>query len=276
MTTKIPAELSSTPGIVDNSDATAITIDSSENVGIGTSSPAEKLEVSGDIKATKIGMGISPVVPCEVLSTGATSTALRVLKSGSDDSTQNNLFSVTEISGHGRLSIHDSSQNEEIRFDSNGASFLSDGLSFDGTTTAASVLNDYEEGTFTPAYTATGLSVTHDNQTGLYTKIGDTVNFWILLGTDAKSGSSSSYGLTITGLPFTCLNNATSFVSGAVGLAYTWDSNVQSMKWFIGSNTSLIALYDGSSNVGGTITPAVMGTTSNDNRLYITGFYKTA
>ena len=35
MTTKIPAELSSTPGIVDNSNATAITIDSSENVGIG-------------------------------------------------------------------------------------------------------------------------------------------------------------------------------------------------------------------------------------------------
>jgi hypothetical protein len=35
--TKIPAELSSTPGIIDNSNATAITIDSSENVGIGTS-----------------------------------------------------------------------------------------------------------------------------------------------------------------------------------------------------------------------------------------------
>jgi hypothetical protein len=34
MTTKIPAELSSTPSIVDNGDATAITIDSvSENVG---------------------------------------------------------------------------------------------------------------------------------------------------------------------------------------------------------------------------------------------------
>ena len=36
-TTKVPVELSSTPGIVDNSNATAITIDSSENVGIGTS-----------------------------------------------------------------------------------------------------------------------------------------------------------------------------------------------------------------------------------------------
>ena len=45
--TKIPVELSSTPGIVDNSNATAITIDSSENVGIGTTSPTRKLSILG-------------------------------------------------------------------------------------------------------------------------------------------------------------------------------------------------------------------------------------
>ena len=39
--TEIPIELSSTPGIVDNSNATAITIDSSENVGIGVSNPSD-------------------------------------------------------------------------------------------------------------------------------------------------------------------------------------------------------------------------------------------
>jgi hypothetical protein len=43
--TKIPVELSSTPGIVDNSNATAITIDSSENVGIGTTSPSDYYSV---------------------------------------------------------------------------------------------------------------------------------------------------------------------------------------------------------------------------------------
>ena len=104
-----------------------MTILSDGKVGIGTTSPSQKLDVNGYIKATRIGAGISPIVPCEVLSTGSTSTALRVLKSGSDDSTQNNLFSVTEISGHGRLSIHDTSQNEDIRFDSNGISHLNGG-----------------------------------------------------------------------------------------------------------------------------------------------------
>ena len=52
MTTKIPVELSSTPGISDSSDATAITITSAEKVGIGTTSPSEKLEVNGTVKAT--------------------------------------------------------------------------------------------------------------------------------------------------------------------------------------------------------------------------------
>ena len=46
MTTKVPVELSSTPSIVDNGDATAITIDSSERVGIGTTSPSTLLHLS--------------------------------------------------------------------------------------------------------------------------------------------------------------------------------------------------------------------------------------
>jgi hypothetical protein len=39
-------------GIDDNATSTAITIDSSENVGIGTASPTEVLHVVGDILAT--------------------------------------------------------------------------------------------------------------------------------------------------------------------------------------------------------------------------------
>ena len=52
MTTKIPVELSSTPGIVDGSNATAITIDSSEKVGIGTGSPSTLLHLDGTTNHT--------------------------------------------------------------------------------------------------------------------------------------------------------------------------------------------------------------------------------
>jgi len=46
MTTKVPIELSSTPSIVDGGNATAITIDSSERVGIGTASPSRPLTIN--------------------------------------------------------------------------------------------------------------------------------------------------------------------------------------------------------------------------------------
>ena len=61
MTTKIPAELSSTPGISDSSNATAITIDSSENIAtsgtfqVGASSGANLLiDSSSDVMQVKV------------------------------------------------------------------------------------------------------------------------------------------------------------------------------------------------------------------------------
>jgi len=58
MTTKIPVELSSTPSIVDNGDATAITITSDEKVGIGTTSPTSALQVVGD---ASVGSGFTQI-----------------------------------------------------------------------------------------------------------------------------------------------------------------------------------------------------------------------
>ena len=60
MTTKVPVELSSTPGIVDNSNATAITIDSSENIGIGTSSPASNQGFGKTVEISDEGATTGP------------------------------------------------------------------------------------------------------------------------------------------------------------------------------------------------------------------------
>jgi len=57
--TKVSRGLLST-GISDSSNATAITIDSSENVGIGTTSPNEKLEVAGNVTLTPSTKNNSP------------------------------------------------------------------------------------------------------------------------------------------------------------------------------------------------------------------------
>lgn len=106
MTTKIPVELSSTPGIVDGSNATAITINSSENVGIGTSSPANKLAVNGAISIeAAAAAGIS-----EGLLIDYSTSLARFLTY--DSSTGSDIAFYTQPSG--------GSTTERMRIDSSG------------------------------------------------------------------------------------------------------------------------------------------------------------
>ena len=232
MTTKIPAELSSTPGITDNSNATAITIDSSEtvtcnnNILVGAADSGKLFFLSSS--------GFSPRIQ------GVT----------------NDLAFYTNNS-------------ERLRIRTNG------GLTFNGDTAAANALDDYEEGTWSPVYSSTGLSPTHDISNGYYTKIGNHVFFSMLIGTNAVSGTST-YHLTITGLPYAALNSAISMSSGSVGLAYKFVNNENGLKWFIGANTAYLRFYDGNSNTGAVTESNHLSTASTSNRMYIIGHYITA
>jgi len=80
------------------------------------------------------------------------------------------------------------------------------GIKFPGTqaaSTDANTLDDYEEGTFTPALAFGGLSVgiTYSTQYGKYTKIGNLVFFSLYIVLTSKGTSTGS--ATIGGLPFT-------------------------------------------------------------------------
>jgi len=144
-----PLTTFSSTGIDDNATSTAITIDSAENVGIGTASPSQALDVVGSIE-------------------------------------------------------------------------VSDGI-YIGGTGAANKLDDYEEGTFTPAITVASGSVTNSTQTGNYTKIGRLVYFDIRVHLTAISSPSGT--LSITGLPFT------GGISGRSGLIkFTTVSNFNSIE----------------------------------------------
>jgi len=71
------------------------------------------------------------------------------------------------------------------------------------------LLNDYEEGTFTPEFSpAAGAftAVTYITQRGRYTKIGRTVNIVIYLLTSGITVGTASGAVKISGLPFTCDN----------------------------------------------------------------------
>jgi len=107
--TKIPVELSSTPGIVDNSNATAITIDSSENVGIG-GSPSKKLTVSSDGVLDGITMSGANAPIISVTNTQTTSIA-RMLA-------QTTFSSLGTASNHPLVLI--TNDTERLRIDTSG------------------------------------------------------------------------------------------------------------------------------------------------------------
>ena len=182
MTTKIPAELSSTPGIIDSSNATAITIDSSEEVGIGSTSPSAKLEVLGSSNST-------------------------YLKTGGDDSGTNaRALTFTSASGTSLAGavhiINAPSIQGQIAFQTNNgerARITGNGITFSGDTAAANALDDYEEGTWTPTVTTGTISL--GTNTSEYTKIGDMV--FAQTRITGFSDATSNAQVILGGLPYT-------------------------------------------------------------------------
>jgi len=133
------------------------------------------------------------------------------------------------------------SGGEKVRFAAAG------GITFNGDTAAANTLDDYEEGTFTPAMNQ-GINVSsYTNQDGHYVKVGNLVqvSFRIQL-----SGSGSSNHVRFQGLPFNS-TNTTNYHSGGI-VTYTNIDGLNgngTMSVWMGSNNSLCELYrDGNSS----------------------------
>ena len=85
------------------------------------------------------------------------------------------------------------------------------------TATAANLLDDYEEGSWTPVLTATTTNPTLSGGSfsGLYTKVGNVVNLW-MIGQPVLSNVGSGT-VRITGLPFTVNNDMADYgYNGAV------------------------------------------------------------
>jgi hypothetical protein len=81
------------------------------------------------------------------------------------------------------------------------------GITFPATasaSTSANTLDDYEEGTWTPAFT--GYTGGYSNQAGRYVKIGQFVSIETLLQPATATFTSSSAETVITGLPFASLS----------------------------------------------------------------------
>ena len=142
--------------------------------------------------------------------------------------------------GTDRLKVQSTSGNNVVVSD---GLTLSDGnITFSGSghgihlgvtsATAANLLDDYEEGTFTPVFSSSGgaYSITHSGQQGKYTKIGQTVVCHFLCSASGTpSGGSGDFRLT--GLPFTPADTSTiPGGHGMVGIINNTNINIDAVQ----------------------------------------------
>ena len=122
------------------------------------------------------------------------------------------------------------------------------GITFPATQSAstdANTLDDYEEGTWTPAFSASGATFTYNSEVGgWYTKIGRVVTVGFTLGTSSRSGGSG--GITITGLPFTQGSISNAFSAGSIGTVNQWAHTSSYVQWGIRLQTgsSSISIFE--------------------------------
>ena len=147
--------------------------------------------------------------------------------------------------------------------------------------TAANLLDDYEEGTFTPAYTfggsTTGITFGTNGQLGRYTKIGRFVAIDIYIGLTDKGSQSGT--ISVTGLPFTSVAHGLNTSSVAHIGAFTGGWDLSAEAHFTGAvqpNSSTIELRE---NVFSTDTNAAAATAAmatDDGQLYMSVMYEAA
>ena len=125
------------------------------------------------------------------------------------------------------------------------------GITFPATQSSSSdanTLDDYEEGDWTPTYTASSGSfgaITYRFQSGKYTKIGRAVSFTCQIATDSITLSTATGSVNISGLPFT--NNAAENAY-AVSAANTFGANYPSGANTAASGTTIRLLYRTAAN----------------------------
>jgi hypothetical protein len=141
-------------GIDDNATSTAITLNSSGYVGIGTASPATTLDVTKSAGGNWIASFQN--------TTAATSYGVNIAEP-SGAAVGYPLFRVGESYAP---------YTDYLRVNTGGGVVAGGGI-YIGGTAAANLLDDYEEGTWTPTITLnTGTATTYSILAGTYTKTG--------------------------------------------------------------------------------------------------------
>jgi hypothetical protein len=202
-------------GIDDNATSTAITIDASENVGIGHNAPSSKLHVKGI--ADRVLLGDTTAAENWLANQDLGAFAFRTHYNTTESA---GMYAVGtlhgvgidyvpdlqfKLSGTARLEVLAAYGNVKVSTGNLVIGGAGKGIDFSATsdgsgTMTSEVLDDYEEGTWTPTYIGSTTAGTSPTGVGTYTKIGRSVT--VTAGFSNKTHSGAAGYMRITGLPF--------------------------------------------------------------------------
>jgi len=266
-----------------NGDANMLFVDGGNNrVGVGTGTPSSALEIVGASSvpqltvrsnnataannaglllyntdsATAASRKVELVLDADGANASGTDYLLIKKEGNNGDATihqQNNASLIIKTKGTMILSSDDT---ERVRIhDSGGVMSVVNGIALGvGTAnTASNVLDDYEEGTWTPTFTSGGntLSFSGGGETYAYTKVGNVCTVTFNIANCTTSGTAATGDNRIT-LPFTGkggVRQPTSIISyfSSGGLRYT---GADVLMGEVGSSTAFIQLQEWINSTG--------------------------
>ena len=132
-----------------------------------------------------------------------------------------------------------------------------------GASNVSEILNDYEQGNFTPSISSTSRSgtITYTNAVGFYTKIGNRVFGQVYM--NISGGTNTANDFIVDGLPYSCVGTASHEGGGYhtyMGPFFTAEADRQNTPW-VGLGANYVKFYDIAS--GSTIKGNDTSTSSN-------------
>lgn len=143
-------------------------------------------------------------------------------------------------------------------------------------TMTSELLSDYEEGTWTPAYSTNGTGFTtmtmDPTVVGRYTKIGRMVTVFAYMTTDDVDATGATGNVVVTGLPFT-VSGSNGFFAGSIAFIRFFAASGFPCAAYAQTSTTYIRLEKRAASNGATalLVPAdlVAGANNDQNQLLI-------